>query len=154
MNFITAFARAAHGLNLTPQERAFLRLVEGVIWTALVAMVGVLSNLMSGGAFAINKQTVLVIAGAGAVAILATVKKLVSAQGDPLLTSAVDAGAAVIQAHLPSAASVAPVAAPGSVTVTSAPTPSPVTIAAPTAAQVANAINAAIAAQAANSAGK
>lgn len=76
------FSRAAGGFALTPQERAFLRLVEGLLGVGAVAAIGVLANLAATGALALNQTTLDAVCGAAFVAIGLAVKKLVSAQGD------------------------------------------------------------------------
>lgn len=82
MNIFTVFSRAAAGVALTPQERAFLKLVEGVIGVGVVAAIGVLATLSASGHLAFNQTTLDAVCGAAFLAMGAAVKKLVSAQGD------------------------------------------------------------------------
>ena len=120
MNLLTVFQRAHLGLNLTPQERAFLKLVQGLLWTGLIAAVGVLANLLVSGALAFNQTTLIAVSTAAAVAIFNSLHKLSSASGDPLLTTVVGAVESVFGHYLPlhqqsspaPVAPVAPVAAP------------------------------------------
>ena len=81
-NPFTLLARAAAGLSLTPGERALLKLGKGILFTVVVAALGVAMPLISSGHFAINTATVQAIIGAGAVAGLSALEKLFSAKGD------------------------------------------------------------------------
>ena len=101
MNLLTVFQRAHLGLNLTPQERAFLKLVDGLILTGLVAAIGVLANLLVSGAFAFNQTTLIAIGTAAAVAIMNSVHKLSSASGDPLLAAVVGALESEVGKYVP-----------------------------------------------------
>ena len=114
MNLFTVFQRAHLGLNLTPQERAFLKLVQGLLWTGLIAAVGVLGNLLVSGAFAFNQTTLIAVSTAASVAILNSLHKLSSASGDPLLAAAVGVAESVFGQYLPlhQQSSPTPVAAP------------------------------------------
>lgn len=87
-NPFSLFARAAAGLNLTPGERAFLKLAKGVLWVAVVAALGVAMPLISSGHFTLNAATAQAIVGAGAVAGLSALEKLFSAKGDAAAASA------------------------------------------------------------------
>lgn len=82
MNIVTAFARAAANLPLTPQERAWLKLVEGLLTTGFVAAVGVIGMLVTSGHFTVNTATLDMVIGAAFSAMVASGKKLISAQGD------------------------------------------------------------------------
>lgn len=101
MNLFTAFARAAANLPLTPQERAWLKLVWGAVVTGLVAAVGVLSTLLSTGQFTFNHQTALAVGVTGFVACLNALAKLMSAQGDPALGAALAAIAGDVASKAP-----------------------------------------------------
>ena len=81
-NPFTLLARAAAGLSLTPGERAMLKLGKGILFTAVVAALGVAMPLISSGHFALNTATIQAIIGAGAVAGLSALEKLFSAKGD------------------------------------------------------------------------
>ena len=81
-NPFTLLARAAAGLSLTPGERAMLKLGKGILFTAVVAALGVAMPLISSGHFTLNTATVQAIIGAGAVAGLSALEKLFSAKGD------------------------------------------------------------------------
>ena len=128
MNLFTVFQRAHAGLNLTPQERAFLKLVEGLVWTGLVAAVGVLANLLASGAFAFNQATLIAIGSAAVVAILNSVHKLSSASGDPLLSAVVGAVESEVGKYVPLHQQATPAPAPAPAPATPAPasvTPDP-----------------------------
>jgi len=78
------FARAANNLPLTPEERALLKLVQGVIVTGLIAVIGVLTPLVASGKLEFTQQTLIAVAVAFFVAVLNAVAKLFSAKGDSL----------------------------------------------------------------------
>lgn len=78
------FQKAWQNANLTPQERALLRLVEGWLWAGLLAALGVAVTLITSGHLSVNQQTLTLILGAGFAAIMSAVKKYVSAHGDLL----------------------------------------------------------------------
>lgn len=101
MSILTIFTRAAHGLALTPEERAFLKLAQGVVWAGVIAAVGALTSLLSSGHFTLNEPTLIGIATAALVAILNAVAKLVSARGDSALGGAITAAASDLDAHSP-----------------------------------------------------
>ena len=81
-NPFTLLARAAAGLALTPGERALLKLAKGILFTIVVAMLGVAMPLISSGHLTLNSATIQAIIGAGAVAGLSALEKLFSAKGD------------------------------------------------------------------------
>ena len=78
---MSLFSKANAGLNLTPGERAALKLVQGFILAGLVAALPVLAQLLA--AQTINWADVARIAGGTfGVAVLMAVAKWFSAQGD------------------------------------------------------------------------
>ena len=83
MNLLTVFQRAALNLNLTPGERAFLKVAKGVLVVGLVAALGVLAPLISGGNFhGLSPQVVQAMVGAAASAMYFAVEKLFTAKAD------------------------------------------------------------------------
>jgi hypothetical protein len=78
------FSDAAAGLPLSPAQRAFLRFVEGLLMTALVAALPVFSQLLAGQNLAqLNwAATAQSAAGAFGVALLLTLSKYFKAHGD------------------------------------------------------------------------
>lgn len=127
MNLLTIFSRARQNLSLTPAERSLLKLLEGLVITAVVAICTQVSALATTGGLDFNHQTLLLLAGSGVAAVLTALHKLSSASGDPLLAAvvgAVESEAARLLPSLPlhqQSTPVAPVAAP----VPAAPVASP-----------------------------
>lgn len=113
MNLLTLFSRARAGLNLTPSERALLKLVQGLVITFVVAVCTQVSALAStGGLDLSNHSTLLLLAGSGAASVLAALHKLSSASGDPLLSAVVGAVESEVGRYVPLHQQSAPVAAP------------------------------------------
>ena len=78
---MSIFAKSAAGLNLTPGERAALKLVQGFILAGIVAALPVLAQLLA--AQTVNWADVARLAGGTfATAVLMAVAKWFSAQGD------------------------------------------------------------------------
>ncbi len=90
---MSIFAKARAGLNLTPAERAFLKLVEGwVIAGALSALVAFVTAVTQPNP---NWRVVLAITATAFVTATAfAALKYVKAHADPPLAAAVDAAAA------------------------------------------------------------
>jgi hypothetical protein len=81
--------RARRHEPLTPGERAFLRLIEGLVCTALVAALPVVADAL--GSAGVNWTDVGRAAlAAAAVAVLLALAKYARAQGDPALGDALD----------------------------------------------------------------
>ncbi len=96
------YARAASYQSLTPFERALLRLVEGLICTALVAALPIVADALA--STSIDWGNVLRAAlAAGAVAALLALVKYARAHADPVLADALDELTAALSAasHLP-----------------------------------------------------
>ena len=87
------FARAQQNLNLSPGERASLKLVKGIVVTALLAAVTAIYPLISTGSLtAIDwKQVIAVASIAFTVQLITTLQKYLSAHLDPPLSTAVEA---------------------------------------------------------------
>ena len=81
------FQRAHAGLNLSPEERAFLKVVQGFAIVALVAAAGTLATVVSNGAT--FHDAVLAVAVSAGVATLLAVAKYFSANGQPALGAAI-----------------------------------------------------------------
>ena len=93
------FSRAAAGLNLTPGERAFLKLVEGLWATALVAALPVVAEALAQRS--VDWTVVLHAALAAAVtAVVLAILKYAKAQGDDPLSSAVASAAQAVATDL------------------------------------------------------
>ena len=91
----TLFARAARYASLTPAERAVLRLVEGLTYTALLGAATACVQFLSthpGASSEVDWQPVLRTCAAGAVvAVLLALAKYFKAHGDPALSVALAA---------------------------------------------------------------
>jgi hypothetical protein len=93
------YSRAASYQPLTPFERALLRLVEGLICTALVAALPIVADALA--STSIDWGNVLRAAlAAGAVAMLLALVKYARAHADPVLTDALDELVAALSANL------------------------------------------------------
>jgi hypothetical protein len=83
------FARAARYASLTPAERALLRLVEGLVYVALLGAATACAQYLAGhpgASSAVAWQPVLQACAAGAaVAVLMALAKYFKAHGDPAL---------------------------------------------------------------------
>lgn len=118
------FARARAYANLTPAERALLKLVEGLICAALVAALPVVAQALGHGG--VDWPTIMRAAlAAASVAVLMALTKYARAQADPSLASAlVTAGA-----DLAAATGVGDVAGAGGAPITDVPMrPAPVPV--------------------------
>ena len=83
---MTVFAKAQNNLNLTPGERAFLKLVEGFVVAGIVAALPIISQALA--AQSINWAQLLRTAAATcSVAALLAVTKYLKAQNDPPLST-------------------------------------------------------------------
>ncbi|MGH2515039.1 MAG: hypothetical protein ACRDHP_05230, partial [Ktedonobacterales bacterium] len=81
------FAKANNNLNLTPAQRAFLKLIEGFFVAGIVAVLPVISQALA--AQTINWALILRTAAATfSVAALLAVTKYLKAQNDPPLSTA------------------------------------------------------------------
>jgi hypothetical protein len=119
----TLFARASRYASLTPAERAFLRLLEGLAYTALLGAANACVQYLGahpGASSPVDWQPVLRTCAAGAaVAVLMALAKYFKAHGDPALGVALAAaGAQLAPADPPTSSSpvpleTAPVAADG-----------------------------------------
>lgn len=89
------FQRAAMYHPLSPVERALLRLVEGLVCTALVAALPLVADALAAGAVNWGQVGRAALA-AGAVAVLLALSKYARAQGDPALGDALAQTGAVI----------------------------------------------------------
>ena len=106
---VNIFRKSSQGLNLTPAERSFLRLLEGLLAAALVAALPVVADALSHGA--VNWSDVGRAAlAAAATAVLLALIKWAKAQGDAPLTPSL-ANVAPSTPLIPPA-SLAPVSAP------------------------------------------
>lgn len=86
------FARASAGLNLTPMERAALRMLEGLAATAVVAGITAAAPLLAGGSVDWANVGHVALA-AGITAALLAILKYAKAFGDAPITEPVPAGA-------------------------------------------------------------
>jgi hypothetical protein len=120
------FARASAGLALTPGERAFLKVVDGFVFTAGGAAFAAVAQLLSAGGV-VDWRKVAAVAGVTfATSLVVAIKKFFTAQGDApavALASAVQSQLATVRI---------PFNAPAPTTVTV--TPDPATMSANTAA--------------------
>ena len=95
------YSRAANYQSLTPFERALLRLVEGLVCTALVAALPIVANALA--STSIDWGNVLRAAlAAGAVAVLLALVKYARAHADPVLAGALDELMAALSADVAS----------------------------------------------------
>ena len=91
------FAKAAQGLNLSPAERAFLKLLKGWFYTALGTGIITGSQYVMGTAV-IDWQKLLYIVGTGVLlSILSALDKFWSSQGDTPLALATEAAIQKVQ---------------------------------------------------------
>jgi uncharacterized membrane protein len=90
------FSLARAGVNLTPGQRAILRLVEGVIVAAAVAALPVVAQFLAGADLAHLDYAALARYSVGAflVALIMAVMKYAKAHGDPALVATLDPVAA------------------------------------------------------------
>lgn len=106
MNLLTIFQRAALNLNLTPGERAILKLLKGVLAAGVVAGLGVLAPLVTSGQFTFSPKVEQAVIGAVATAMFFALEKLFTAKADapiapqhqqsaPAPSSAVSDGSAI-----------------------------------------------------------
>jgi hypothetical protein len=122
------FARASAGLALTPGERAFLKVVDGFVFTAGGAAFAAVAQLLSAGGV-VDWRKVAAVAGVTfATSLVVAMKKFFTAQGDAPLAAA----AGMVESQLATVRIPfnAPAVAPTTVTVT----PDPATMSASAAA--------------------
>lgn len=97
---MNVFAQAHNHLNLTPGQRAFLKLVEGFCVAGVVAVLPFISQALA--AQSINWAQVLRTAAATfSVAALLAVTKYLKAQNDPPLTTAATTIAQAVITDIP-----------------------------------------------------
>lgn len=96
---VNIFKQAHQGLNLSPEERAFLKLVKGFLLTAAVAALGTLATVITNGATL--HDTVLAVVVTFAITLLLAVAKYFSANGQPALTGVAYAAAGAIEKQYP-----------------------------------------------------
>lgn len=83
---MNVFAQARNNLNLTPGQRAFLKLVEGFLVAGVIAALPIISQALA--AQSINWSQVLRTAAAAfSVAVLLALTKYLKAQNDPPLNT-------------------------------------------------------------------
>lgn len=98
---MSIFSKAAQGLNLTPAQRAFLKLLKGWFYTALGTGIITGSQYVMGTAV-IDWQKLLYIVGTGVLlSILSALDKFWSSQGDTPLALATEAAIQKVQALPP-----------------------------------------------------
>lgn len=93
------FKQAAAGLNLSPEERAFLKLVKGLALVALAAAGGTAATVITNGATL--HDSVLAVALTAAVAVFNAVAKLFSANGQAPLAAATQSVSDGIEQRVP-----------------------------------------------------
>lgn len=94
---MSLFARARAFANLTPSERALLKLIEGLFFAALVAALPIIADALSRNAVNwsdVGRTTL----AAGSVAALLALSKYLKAHGDPALAAVASDVAADVQA--------------------------------------------------------
>lgn len=80
------FQKAAAGVNLTPGQRAFLKLVEGLAVAFLVAAAPVVADALSSHGTVVWSDALRTALAAGAVAVILSIIKYAKAHGDsPLI---------------------------------------------------------------------
>jgi len=84
---------------LTPGERAFLKLLEGMFATALVAALPAIAGALGGGDIQWGEIAREALAAGGVAALLA-LGKYARAHGDPTLASAADSAGKAVSAHM------------------------------------------------------
>ena len=96
------FSKAAQGLNLSPAQRAFLKLLKGWFYTALS------TGIMAGAQYLLNNQQInwmallYIASGAFLLSILGALDKYWTAQGDTPIAVLSDAIMQRVQGALPS----------------------------------------------------
>lgn len=98
----TLFRRARAYADLTPAERAVLKLLEGLACAALVVALPIVAGALSRGAVSWPDVGRAALAAA-AVAVLLALAKYAKAHGDPALAGALAAVAADVPAPTPAA---------------------------------------------------
>ena len=89
---LSLFRRSWAGANLTPGERALLKLVKGAALAALVSVVPVVDSLLNGQT-PLTQRNLVIAGGAFAVAFLMALSKYYTSQGDPPLGLVLQAAA-------------------------------------------------------------
>lgn len=93
------FQRAHQGLNLSPEERAFLKLVKGFIITAAAAALSALAAVITNGATL--HDSIVVVGVTFAVTLLNAAAKYFSANGQAPLGAVIQGVATTIENHYP-----------------------------------------------------
>lgn len=99
------FQKANARLNLTPGERAILKLLQSFGFAGVTAVVAAVPAILAymNGQQQVTWGLVLLVAGVFIHGFMAAWAKYSSAKGDPPLTTAIISADAAIQAHLPQA---------------------------------------------------
>lgn len=84
------FQKARQGLNLTPGQRAFLKLLEALAVAFLVAATPVVADALSSHGTVVWADALRTALAAGAVAVILSVVKYLKAQGDSPVLSVVE----------------------------------------------------------------
>ena len=117
------FSQAHAGANLTPGQRAFLKLVQGFVLAGIVAAVPIFSLAMAQQSVDWG-QVLRNAASAFAVAFLLALYKFASAQGDAPLAQVAQGLATAIEEHVETpATNPMPFSSPPAATSTSTTTP-------------------------------
>jgi hypothetical protein len=82
------FSRAAHNLNLTPGERAFLKLLKGWLYTAIAAAIAIGVQYVYSNQVIDWQKLSYLIGGAILLSFLTALEKYFTAQGDAPLAIA------------------------------------------------------------------
>lgn len=96
---VNIFKQAHQGLDLSPEERAFLKLVKGFLLTAAVAALGTLATVITNGATL--HDAVLAVVVTFAITLLLAVAKYFSANGQPALAGVAYAAAGALEKQYP-----------------------------------------------------
>lgn len=84
------FQKAQQGLNLTPGQRAFLKLLEGLGVAFLVAATPVVADALSSHGTVVWSDALRTALATGAVAVILSIIKYAKAQGDSPLLSVIE----------------------------------------------------------------
>lgn len=91
MNILTVFQRAAAGVALSAPERALLKALKGVVYTAVLAAAAAAFQMISTGHFVLTQTSVDAVVGAGLMAGMVALEKAFTAQGDAKTAAAAPA---------------------------------------------------------------